>query len=165
VAITGSGSSSSATVFSSSYRLFNPINHKDTTQQAGPYCGGVFVDGRFVFDFTALFDVALRDVRGDAEVFDFPMEQFAVGQGQAAPGRAGWAQKKDVWSCREQVVREEIVKEEVVKAEVVRKKLVHAVVEERAKTNRGSSSSCSGGGSSGDTVWLPCCNTCFFMTN
>ena len=148
MAITGSGSSSSATVFSSSYRLFNPINHKDTTQQAGPYCGGVFVDGRFVFDFTALFDVALRDVRGDAEVFDFPMEQFAVGQGQAAPGGAGWAQKKDVWSCREQVVREEVVKEEV-----VRKMLAHAVVEERAKTNSGSSSSCSGGGSSGDTVW------------
>jgi hypothetical protein len=153
VAITGSGSSSSATVFSSSYRLFNPINHKDTTQQAGPYCGGVFVDGRFVFDFTALFDVALRDVRGDAEVFDFPMEQFAVGQGQAAPGGAGWAQKKDVWSCREQVVREEVVTEEVVKEEVVRKMLVRALVEERAKTNSGSSSSCSGGGSSGDTVW------------
>ena len=135
-------------MFSSSYRLFNPINHKDTTQQAGPYCGGVFVDGRFVFDFTALFDVALRDVRGDAEVFDFPMEQFAVGQGQAAPGGAGWAQKKDVWSCREQVVKEEVVKEEV-----VRKMLVRALVEERAKTNSGSSSSCSGGGSSGDTVW------------
>ena len=145
-------------MFSSSYRLFNPINHKDTTQQAGPYCGGVFVDGRFVFDFTALFDVALRDVRGDAEVFDFPMEQFAVGQGQAAPGGAGWAQKKDVWSCREQVVKEEVVKEEVVKEEVVkeevvRKMLVRALVEERAKTNSGSSSSCSGGGSSGDTVW------------
>ena len=112
-ATTGSGSG--ATLFASSYRLFNPIDHKYTAQQASTDCGSIFVDGRFVFDFTALFDVALRDVRRDAEVFDFPLEQFAVGHGQAAPGGAGRAQKKDVLNCQKEVVTEEDARKEVVR--------------------------------------------------